>query len=47
MRKQLKMKVSDSRKIQIIALPQEAVLKAVLSDDQSETKPVRPDCGSE
>ena len=41
-RKQLKMNVSLSRKIHIIALPQETFLNARWSDDQSLTKPFMP-----
>ena len=40
-RKQLKMKVSDSRKIHIIALPQ-GTTKACLSDAKSLATPGRP-----
>src|SRR5471030_1325019 len=41
-KKQLKMKVSLSRKIHIIALPQGTPLNARWSEDQSETKPCKP-----
>jgi hypothetical protein len=41
-KKQLKMKVSLSRKIHIIALPQGTFLNARWSEDQSATTPRRP-----
>src|SRR5216684_3376930 len=41
-RKQLKMKVSLSRKIHIIALPQGTFLNARWSEDQSATMPCKP-----
>ena len=42
MRKQLKMKVSLSRKIHIIAFFQDTCLKARWSEDQSATMPRQP-----
>src|SRR5437773_202488 len=41
-RKELKMNVSLSRKIHIIALPQGTFLNARWSEDQSETMPCKP-----
>jgi len=41
-KKQLKMKVSLSRKIHIIALPQGTFLNARWSEDQSATTPFKP-----
>src|SRR4051812_13320188 len=41
-RKQLKMKVSLSRKIHIMAFPQDALLKARWSEDQSATRDRQP-----
>src|SRR5476649_2814634 len=45
-RKQLKMKVSLRRKIHIMTFPQEAVLKARWSEDQSAEKPSQPSAGA-
>src|SRR3712207_1813024 len=45
-RKQPKMKVSERRKIHIMAFPQDALLKARWSEDQSETKVRQPAAGS-
>src|ERR1700712_5615330 len=41
-RKQLKTKVSLRRKIHIMTFPQDAVLKACWSEDQSAAKPSQP-----
>src|SRR6266567_2628089 len=43
-RNELKMNVSLSRKIHIIALPQGTFLNARWSDDQSATTPCKPGC---
>jgi hypothetical protein len=43
-RKQLKMKVSLRRKIHIMTFPQDAVLKARWSEDQSAAKRSQPSC---
>jgi len=43
-KKQLKIKVSLRRKIHIMTFPQEAVLKARWSEDQSAAKPSQPSC---